>query len=222
MTAPPTATLPQLMLRLPGQWVSLDPREGANADAQLKRVARELVGAADEAAEARRQVREHFAGVLSAARDAQAQRVFLCHEISGLPVPVAITIHTPNGLRMTPTVGTRPDAVITTLLESFTELELEGIEDATRLEVEGSAILRVVHRLVDVATADDGQELTFRRLRADYWYAVPGTKQIVLASMTTQLGEIANVMLQFFDAIATAAVFEEGAAFEEGAVRGAG
>lgn len=201
------AALPRLELRLPGRWVSLDVRDGVDAEGQLSRVARELIGAADDAATARREVRNQFADVLTAARDAQAQRVFVCREISGLPVPVAITVHSPRGLRMTPTVGTAPDAVTATLLDSLRELEVEGVDDATRVGDAGSGILRLVHAPVEVVTTDDGERITFRRLRADYWYAVPDSKQIVLVSMTTQLGDIPTVMLRFFDAIAGAATF---------------
>jgi hypothetical protein len=202
-----SGSLPQLALRLPGRWISLDPREGVSAEAQLTRAARELVGTADDAAEARRQVREQFTEVLRAAREAQAQRIFVCHRISGLPVPAAITVHTPDGLRMAPTVGTAPSAVITTFSESLRELGVEGVDDATRLAIDGAEILRLVREPVETVTTGDGQQITFRRLRADYWYSMPGTKQIVLVSMTTQLGDIRNVMLQFFDAIATTAAY---------------
>lgn len=197
----------RLQLRLPGEWFALDPRDEDAAAAQIAAIARDVAGVADDAAVARARVRGTFSEVVRAAREAEAEKVLVCREIAGMPIPASITVHVPGGMRMSPAIGTSPAAVIETLEAALRELAVEGIGDATRLSSPDGDILRIPtagHEVVE----EEGETLDIHRLRADYWYAVPGTKDVLLVSMTTALGDIPNLMLQFFDAIATAAYFE--------------
>ena len=128
--------------------------------------------------------------------------------MTGTPMPVMLTIYSPTELRMTPAVGTDAGAVSSLLQRGLTELGVEGVETATQLSIAGSDILRIV-RTQDVEVHPDtpGQQLS--SLVADYWYTVPGSKQVVLANFSTPLVDIPTVMLSFFDAAVTASYFAE-------------
>lgn len=197
----------RLQLRLPGEWFALDPQDGETATAQIAAIARDVAGTADDAAIARARVRETFGEVVRAARDAEAEKVLVCREIAGMPIPASITVHVPGGMRMSPAIGTSSVAVIETLEAAFRELAVDGIDGAARLQAPGGDILRLVTAGRE-RVEEEGETLEIHRLRADYWYAMPDTKDVLLVSMTTALGDIPNLMLQFFDAIATAAYFE--------------
>ena len=64
-----------------------------------------------------------------------------------------------------------------------------------------------IDRVHEEGVEEDGVEAVATRLEAEYWFAVPGSKQVVLASFTTPLGEIRSAMLNLFDSIALAASF---------------
>jgi hypothetical protein len=204
--APGTAA-PQLTFRLPGRWLAVDPRSATVAAAQVETAVREVVGVADDAATARRRLREHLSRAVSAARDADAHGLFLCLEIvPGLATPASLTVHAPEGMRMTPAVGTSADAVLEVLRRSFEVQEVVGAETARRLDGPRAAMLRI-DRVHEETVEEDGVQAVASRLEAEYWFAVPGSKQVVLASFATPLGDIRGAMLNLFDSIALAAAF---------------
>lgn len=55
----------------------------------------------------------------------------------------------------------------------------------------------------------DGHGGYTRTLTADYWYTVPGSKQVVVATFSTPMGDIPNLMLDYFDAVVRASYWEE-------------
>ena len=200
-------TAPQLTFQLPGRWLALDPRAEDEASARIDQVVRELAGPADDAAIARRRLRAGFQRAVDAARDASAHALFLCIEIvPDLATPASLTVHAPEGMRMSPAVGTSADAVLDVLRESFRVLAVPGIDSAQRLDGPRASMLRI-DRLHEETVEEDGAAAVATRLEAEYWYAVPGSKQVVLASFATPLGELRNAMLNLFDSIALAASF---------------
>lgn len=200
-------TAPQLTFQLPGRWLALDPRAGDEASARIDQVVRELAGPADDAAIARRRLRAGFQRAVDAARDASAHALFLCIEIvPDLATPASLTVHAPEGMRMSPAVGTSADAVLDVLRESFRVLAVPGIDSAQRLDGPRASMLRI-DRLHEETVEEDGATAVATRLEAEYWYAVPGSKHVVLASFATPLGELRNAMLNLFDSIALAASF---------------
>jgi hypothetical protein len=198
---------PALTFQLPGRWLALDPRDVDAAAAEVEAVVREVVGVADDAVLARRRIRDALGRAVDAARDAEAHALFLCLEIvPDLPTPAALTVHAPSGMRLSPAVGTSSDAVLGALLRSFETLEIDGIETATRLDGPRASMLRL-ERSYDETVVEADVTVTATRFEADYWFAVPGSKQVVLASFTTPLGEIRHAMRNLFDSVALAASF---------------
>ncbi len=198
---------PRLTFPLPGRWLALDPRVGDEAAARIDAAVRELAGAADDAAIARRRLRAAFQRAVDAARDAAAHALFLCIEVvPGIPTPASLTVHAPEGMRMSPAIGTSADAVLGVLRESFEVLAVPGIETVRRLDGPRASMLRL-DRLHQETVTEDGVTAVATRLEAEYWFAVPGSKQVVLASFATPLGELRHAMLNLFDSIALAAAF---------------
>jgi hypothetical protein len=198
---------PRLTFQLPGRWLALDPRDPAAASVEVDAAVRELAGPADDAAIARRRLRASFQRAVDAARDASAHALFLCIEIvPDVPAPASLTVHAPEGMRMSPAIGTSADAVLGVLAESFRVLAVPGVETAKRLDGPRASILRL-DRLHEETVEEDGETAVATRLEAEYWFAVPGSKQVVLASFATPLGELRHAMLNLFDSIALAARF---------------
>lgn len=203
----PSQATPRLTFQLPGRWLAVDPRDAPAAASQVDAVVRELVGVADDAAIARRRLRDQLSRAVDAARDASAHAMFLCLEIvPGLATPASLTVHAPAGMRMSPAVGTSADSVLSVLRESFRALNVDGIESARRLDGPRASMLRI-DRIHEEAVEEDGETAVSARLEAEYWFAVPGSKHVVLASFATPLGEIRHAMLNLFDSIALAASF---------------
>lgn len=197
---------PQLSFQLPGRWLALDPRSPDAAD-EIDRVVREVVGVADDAVLARRRLHDSLTSAAEAARRAEAHAFFACLEIApDVRVPASMTVHAPSRMRITPAIGTSPDAVLATLRASFAELGVDGVETATRLDGPRASMLRL-ERLREEQVTDGGETATVTRLEVEYWFAVPGSKQVVLALFVSPLGELHHALRNLFDSIALAAWF---------------
>ncbi|UOQ90177.1 hypothetical protein MUN74_04470 [Agromyces endophyticus] len=198
---------PRLTFQLPGRWLTVDPRDERQAREQVDAAVRDLVGAADDAVLARRSLTASFDRAIAAAWKAEAHALFLCFEAApGVTLPVSLTVHAPERLRMTPAIGTSADAVLGVLAKGLAASTAAGAETARRLDGPRASVLRT-DREIEELVEEDGVAVTAVRLEVDYWFAVPGSKQVVLASFATPLGEIRNAMLSFFDSIALAASF---------------
>lgn len=190
---------PQLRFRLPGEWISVDPRDEDAARDHNASLAREIVGPADDAPLLRRRIQSGLDDAAAAAREASARLLLICREIApGVPTPVAITVHTP--ITITPAVGTAPESVMRAFELSLPHTREPDLETATRVDAAGSAVLRL-HAVSTQLIEEDGASAEQKRLVARYWYTVPGHKQVALVQMSTPLGDIPHAMLGLFDAI---------------------
>lgn len=202
-----TGTPPRLTFQLPGRWLAVDPRATDEASARIDAAVRELAGAADDAAIARRRLRAAFQRAVDAARDADAHALFLCIEIvPDLATPASLTVHAPSGMRMSPAIGTSADAVLGVLQQSLGVIGAAEAGTARRLDGPRASMLRI-DRVHEEIIEEDGVTAVSTRLEAQYWFAVPGSKHVVLASFATPLGELRHAMLNLFDSIALAASF---------------
>ena len=118
-----------------------------------------------------------------------------------LAVPLFWSFGSANAL---PAIVTHGGCAV--LQESFRVLEIEGADTARRLDGPRASMLRL-DRVHEERVEEDGVEAVSTRLEAEYWFAVPGSKQVVLAGFATPLGEIRSAMLNLFDSIALAASF---------------
>ncbi|WP_143544629.1 hypothetical protein [Salinibacterium xinjiangense] len=117
-----------------------------------------------------------------------------------------LTVFSPRDLRMTPATGTSPNAIMQMLRLRLTQLEVEGIDNAAELSIEGSEILRIRREQVEPMHPDAPGHL-ITNLVVDYWYSVPDSKQVVLANFSTPLADIPEIMVSFFDATVLASSF---------------
>lgn len=210
MSTATAADRPLLTFQLPGSWSRLDLATDESLAQTIRDYVDERVGSADSDAQARALLRTRLTTALTTARNAGGVTTLIATEIApGTPMPVMITIYAPRDLRMTPAVGTSTEAVSSMLKRGLSELGIEGVDDATELSIADAAILRIVReQAVEVHPEATGQQLT--SLIVDYWYTVPGSKQVILANFATPLADIPNVMISFFDAAVGASYFAEG------------
>lgn len=206
----------RLAFALPGTWLAIDPRDEEASFDRVDAAVRDIVGAADDAATARRRLRDQLRTVVEAARTSGAQGVFLCLEVApGVRLPATLTVHAPSAMSMTPAVGTASAAVLDTLHRSLQTLEVAGIDTAVRVPAPDGGALRIHRRIAETAEVTPAEAPPVRtpvqRLEADYWFAVPDSKRVVLASFATPLGHLQDAMLNLSDSIAAAARFESAA-----------
>lgn len=205
MTGPERAAVaPRLRFQLPGQWFALDPRDEGAVRRRTREIARSVIGTADDAAATRRRVEAGLEDAATTARAASAELLLLCREIApGVPTPIALTVHSPERVRMTPAAGTDPERVMDVFEESLRAIGDPDAATATRLRVPGTAVLRL-HAVTPQLIEEGGERAVQNRLTARYWYTVPGEKRLTLVSLTTPLGDIPHAMLRFFDSIVEA------------------
>ncbi|SDH23705.1 hypothetical protein [Microbacterium sp. 77mftsu3.1] len=202
----------RLAFPLPGTWLAIDPRDEEASFDRVDAAVRDVAGVADDAAAARRRLRDQLRTVVGSARASGAQGVFLCLEVApGVRLPATLTVHAPSAMSMTPAIGTASAAVLDTLHRGLQTLEVAGIDTAVRVPAPDGGALRI-HRRVDETVEGAPVEAPVQRLEVDYWFAVPGSKRVVLASFAAPLGHLHDATLNLFDSIAAAARFESAAA----------
>ncbi|QYJ05722.1 hypothetical protein KUV85_08600 [Nocardioides panacisoli] len=200
----------QLHFRLPGTWHRIDLRGGDRSEASIASVVRDTIGGSDDRARQRAELRRDLRGALEAARRAEATSMMFATEIAHrTPMPLTLVVHAPTRLRMSPSIGTAPEQVLAVLAESLGRHAPERAASLVRRTGAGAPALRThrSERIEPVAETGDA-----RRLAADYWLPVPGTKQVVLVRLTTPLGEIADLVLSLCDVLVEAAYFAPTAA----------
>ena len=205
----PADAPPMLEFRLPGAWERFATGGASDGAAQVKGFVERLVGKADEQAQLRAGLRARLAEGIRAAQEGSAQSLFVCREIApGVATPVVMTVYTPAELRMSPVVGTSPEAVMAAYKQARTQVYGESPEAWADLAIPGAQILRTV-KAGDVALHPQAPDATIPNLQVDYWYTTPESKQIVLVNFFTPLADIRNVMIEFFDSIVRASRFAD-------------
>ena len=109
---------------------------------------------------------------------------------------------------MSPAIGTSPDRVLAVLEESLPTIAPDLAPTAVRRPFTDGEVVRV-HRVDEVIEVEAGQEFTQRRLVAQYWYPRPDSKHLVLAVLSTPLGDIPHTLLSYFDDIVEVSRFIE-------------
>lgn len=200
---------PELAFRLIGTWwpVDLESDEAASASASV--VARGTLGTRDQEATARRRLRDDLVVAARTAREARARLMLLQTELApGEPMSATLTLYDDDRVRMSPAIGTSPDRVLAVLKESLPTIAPDLAPTAVRRPFTDGEVVRV-HRVDEVIEVEAGQEFTQRRLVAQYWYPRPDSKHLVLAVLSTPLGDIPHTLLSYFDAIVEVSRFIE-------------
>lgn len=198
-TQPPADA--ELVFRLIGTWWRVDLESDDAARASATAVARGTLGAADQHATARRRMRDDLVEAARAARAAQGRLLLLQTELGpGDPMSATLTLYDDDRVRMSPAIGTAPDRVLAVLEASLPTIAPELAPTAVRRPFGGGEVVRV-HRVEEQVESEAGQEFTRRRLVVQYWYPRPDSKRLVLAVLSTPLGDIPNALLSYFDAI---------------------
>ncbi len=202
-----TPTAPRLTLRLPGTWLHLDPTRPELTDARVRAFVEASIGRADELATARAGLRKALGAMLECGEGpAGLESTFLCHEIApGVTTPIAVSVFAPPDVRMSPVVGTDPEAIIAGFLDAMEVIE--GAAEWKRLAcADGWAARR--WRIIDQgepAPAPLGQLVpTFA---AEYWRTVPAAKRLMLITVTSPLAVIPQTMLLLADAVVAGSRF---------------
>ena len=197
---------PILRFRLPGRWFSVDLSDEHATHTSIKRIARDAIGRADDRAVERATVRRQLEEAVAAGAGGDVRAIMFSTEIAtGTPLPVTLLVFEPANLRMSPAVGTAPQAVLKVMAEGLKQLDPEA--HASMVEVRGPGVPALrTHRveLVEDGSKSDG----ILRLIADYWIPVPGTKRMLMVRFSTPLGELENVMCALFDEFIAVAYFQ--------------
>lgn len=198
----------ELVFRLPGEWYQLPVDEPEVAAQRIRLYVERVVGSGDERAPLRSLMNERLrAGLASLGGDARA--VFMCRRLTAkTPMPVVMTVFSAPRLRVAPSIGTSPEAVIAALRRGLEEIGEAGIDEAVEIELPEIRALRVFH-FEEKAVVEGLPDITQRQLLADYWFTKPGTKDLVWVNFFTPMGDIPTIMLSFFDSIAKLARYAE-------------
>jgi len=202
--APAPAT--RLTLRLPGTWVQLDPGRPEITEARVRAFVEASIGRADQLASARAHLRKALGSVLERGEGpAGLESTFLCQEIApGVATPIAVSVFAPPDVRMSPVVGTSPEAVIAGFLDAMEVIE--GAPQWKRLAcADGWAARR--WRVATRAALPVLAEQSFPTFAAEYWRTVPGTKRLMLITVTSPLADIPQTMLRLADAVVAGSRF---------------
>lgn len=192
---------PELAFRLIGTWWPVDLESDEAASASASAVARGTLGTRDQEATARRRLRDDLVVAARTAREARARLMLLQTELApGEPMSATLTLYDDDRVRMSPAIGTSPDRVLAVLEESLPTIAPDLAPTAVRRPFTDGEVVRV-HRVDEVIEVEAGQEFTQRRLVAQYWYPRPDSKHLVLAVLSTPLGDIPHTLLSYFDAI---------------------
>lgn len=117
---------------------------------------------------------------------------------------MTLLVFEPADLRMSPAIGTAPQAVLGVMAEGLKQIDPAAHASLAEVRGPGTPALRT-HR---VETIDDGSESQgITRLIADYWMPVPASKRLLMARFSTPLGDLENLMLSLFDEFVAAARF---------------
>ncbi|MBG0717418.1 hypothetical protein G3N18_04860 [Microbacterium sp. 2C] len=201
--------VPELAFRLIGTWWPVDLESDEAASASASAVARGTLGTRDQEATARRRLRDDLVVAARTAREARARLMLLQTELApGEPMSATLTLYDDDRVRMSPAIGTSPDRVLAVLEESLPTIAPDLAPTAVRRPFTDGEVVRV-HRVDEVIEVEAGQEFTQRRLVAQYWYPRPDSKHLVLAVLSTPLGDIPHTLLSYFDAIVEVSRFIE-------------
>lgn len=201
--------LPQLKLRLPGQWWQVPLHDAARARDSVKRLVERQVGTGDEHARLRAELRSQFLAALETAIEGDGQSLHIALDVvEGVPISATLAVMLPP-LGMTPAVGTASEAVLDVLERGMRELPGAPSDAMVRVSAGRGLAIRTLRRETRLVRDEQGAAEELPTLLVDYWVAVPGTKRVMLLAFMTVFAELEEVMVGFFDAIVRVIAWDE-------------
>ncbi len=198
---PTSDALPQLKLRLPGQWWQVPLHDQARARDSVKRLVERQVGTSDEHARLRAELRSQFLAALETAIEGDGQSLHLALDVvEGVPISASLAVMLPP-LGMTPAIGAASEAVLDVLERGLRELPKVPSDTLARVPAGSASAIRMQRNETRLVRDEAGATAELPTLLVDYWVAVPGTKRVMLLAFMTVFVELEQVMLEFFDAI---------------------
>jgi hypothetical protein len=207
MAPAPAAPAPDLVFRLVGTWWRIELDSPDAVAASTKEIARSILGSNDDTAPARARLRESLRDAATHAVEGQARLMLFQTDFGpGEPMSATLTLYERDDLRMSPALGTSPDAVLEVFERALPQLDPERAATAVRRPGGDAEVVRV-HAVEETVAQDQGVDVVQRRLVAQYWYPQPGSKKLLLLVLHSPLGDIPQTLLSYFDAIVAASSF---------------
>ncbi|MCR2791573.1 hypothetical protein NQ156_00675 [Microbacterium sp. zg.Y625] len=204
-----TDTARRLVFRMVGTWWRIDLSSPEAISESTKEIAAGVLGRADDRATARARLRDELGRAAAAAADADAQLLMIQTDIGpGQPMSATLTVFEDERMRMSPAIGTDAASVLAVFEKSVPLVDPARADTLVRRRSMDGEVARV-HAIEETVEVEDGERYTQRRLVAQYWYPLPGTKRLLTVVLTTPLGDIPHTLLSYFDAIVAASAFQE-------------
>ncbi|MCR2816975.1 hypothetical protein [Microbacterium jiangjiandongii] len=204
-----TDTARRLVFRMVGTWWRIDLSSPEAISDSTKEIAAGVLGRADDRSTARARLRDALGRAASAAADADAQLLMIQTDIGpGQPMSATLTVFEDERMRMSPAIGTDAASVLAVFDKSVPLVDPARADTLVRRRSMDGEVARV-HAIEETVEVEDGERYTQRRLVAQYWYPLPGTKRLLTVVLTTPLGDIPHTLLSYFDAIVAASAFQE-------------
>ena len=203
-------TAHRLVFRMVGTWWRIDLSSPETIAGSAKDIAAGVLGRADDRATARARLRGELGKAAAAAAGADAQLLMIQTDLGpGTPMSATLTVFEDERMRMSPAIGTDAASVLAVFEESVPMMDPARAGTLVRRRFVDGEVVRV-HAIEETVEIEDGERYTQRRLVAQYWYPIPGSKHLLTVVLTTPLGDIPHTLLSYFDAIVAASAFQEG------------
>ena len=194
-------TEPEFTFMLPGNWwrVSLTDEESRQAD--IRSIARDAFGKADNVARLRADLRAELLRATELAVDGDADSMYFAREvIQGVPLPVSLVVtYTADYAGISPI---QPERNLETLVNSVDRIDDDSHDEADDDYVLGeSAVVRRI-RFQEPKEIDDS-EIAGRApsLSVNYWITVPKRNRVLVMAFQTAFTELKEPLLDLYNAI---------------------
>lgn len=196
-----------LEYRLPGEWwaIAVDGSDAA-ADS-VRRLTRATLGRRDDQATARAEQRRRLTAAAHRAVAAGATQLHVSmrgeHGIAFASMLTEYRPRLPLGARAEPELVA--DALVRALARTGASRTSGGDHWGDFADEGGSAFGRADGLVLRRSRLVDGPSAAAPALTVDYWLTEPGRADVVLATFTTALVELAPLMTELFDGVIAAA-----------------
>jgi hypothetical protein len=185
---------------LPGTWGRVDLASDASTASSIRKVVEHAVGRDDRLASLRADLRGRLRTAADAARAAQAVEFRVALELApGVPLPAWLAVFLPS-IDSTDFRALGLDQLEVALQGGLAAAPSAAAGSDTRQVVKGTHVhaVRQAFRRVQPATPDVPE---IDVLQVDYWLAATDPNRLALFTFSTNLVELEERMLEFFDAI---------------------